>query len=264
MCRLFGLKANIPVNINFSMCTGPKPFQELAEHNPDGWGMGWYDHGDAQIVKEPLCASDHRAMLSEQAISVYSDLFLCHVRMATVGELTVNNCHPFQYNNWLFAHNGSIHRPSLLGHLAVPYKNSLTGETDSEVYFHWIMQCIETAGDDVVAGVRLALQSVQSRSGLNFVMSDGQRLYAYRDAVANRDYYTLYFLERHNDAGGTPLHLYSSLTKAMLESKSLYCERAVLVCSERLTHEDWKAIGIGTMLIVAPNLSCQLIQIRCA
>jgi len=38
MCRLFGLTANKPVDVEFSLLEADKPFRNLGEKNPDGWG----------------------------------------------------------------------------------------------------------------------------------------------------------------------------------------------------------------------------------
>lgn len=51
MCRLLGVIANKPVDLEFSFLKADKPFRELGRTNPDGWGIGWYENGLAKVDK---------------------------------------------------------------------------------------------------------------------------------------------------------------------------------------------------------------------
>ena len=137
------------------------------------------------------------------------------------------------------------------------YKLQLKGETDSEVYFYWLIQNIRKIGD-VVDGIRSALFEVRkyNHTGLNFLLSDGNTLYAFRYSIENHNYYSLYYLSR--DPKYSESFNYSSdKTGAFLRSKSLNKEKAILVCSEKLTKkkEDWQEIPIGDLLVVRNDLT---------
>mgnify|MGYP005874253403 CR=1 FL=1 len=55
MCRLFGLIANKEADMNYSFSEAEeRPFKELSKHNKDGWGVGWYEDGEARMFKEGL------------------------------------------------------------------------------------------------------------------------------------------------------------------------------------------------------------------
>ena len=90
-------------------------------------------------------------------------------------------------------------------------------------------------------------------TGLNFLLSDGTTLYTFSYSSTSRKYYTLYKLRRDPSDSG-PVEYQSKETMALLRSKSLRGEKAVLVCSERLTEEEWAAIKFGHVLIVKENL----------
>jgi hypothetical protein len=64
--------------------------------------------------------------------------------------------------------------------------------------------------------------------GLNFLLSDGSNLYTFRYSSQHRDYYSLWLLKRKPSESG-PLEFESQETNALLHSKSLKGERAVLV-----------------------------------
>lgn len=263
MCRLLGIRANGAVDLQFSLVGAPRSFSALSEENPHGWGMGWYEHGEPHLYKEPSPAADSEAF-HNQAVYQESDLFICHVRFASVGAVSRENSHPFRFGNWLFAHNGSLSREPLLEALEERYQAHIEGQTDSEVYFYWLLQHIDQE-KDVVRGIQAALLGVRdcSYSGLNFLLSDGETLYAYRDAAFNWKYYSLYFLERNPREHG-PERFSSRETAALIQSKALRGEKAVLVCSEKLTDEDeeWREIPLGSLLIVSPGLEMNLVDLR--
>jgi len=65
---------------------------------------------------------------------------LGHCRSKTIGLVSLNNTHPFEYitpngDKWIFAHNGTIRN---LEELKTAYKPTVSGNTDSEV-LGWIL-----------------------------------------------------------------------------------------------------------------------------
>ena len=258
MCRLLGVIANKEVDLRFSLLEGPKTLKDLSEQHKDGWGLGWYEGGSPKVVKEPRKAAES-PKYEQTSAEASSRIFVAHVRRATQGGNTPHNCHPFKWGRWLFAHNGTVNRDQLLNLLNKEHRDAIRGETDSEVYFHWILQTIEHEGD-VVNGIKVALRAVRNfrHSGLNFILSDGERLYAFREASQNCGYYSLYRLNRDPRQPG-PIRLESEV-KVLLESKSLNNERAVLVCSEKLTQEEWLEIPLRHLLVVSSDLKTELVE----
>jgi len=262
MCRLLGIIANKTVDLEFSLTGGGKAFRDFGRQNPDGWGMGWYEGGAPQLHKEPVSAT-RSPELPRLAHSAHSALFLCHVRYATHGLRNVQNCHPFSSDDWLFAHNGSVSRDPLWAQLEKKRRERVKGSTDSEVCFHWILQNIDHHDGDVVEGLRSALEFLDAKgdySAVNFILSDGHNLYAYRDATVNQNYYSLNYLSR-DPSEPFPLTLESEVG-ALLSSKLLRGERALLVSSETLTDEPWKEIPLGFLLRISSDLEPELEKIR--
>ncbi|MEM4195361.1 MAG: class II glutamine amidotransferase [Candidatus Anstonellales archaeon] len=258
MCRLLGLVANKPVDIEFSLEKFSKKF---STDNPDGWGIGWYENNSPMVFKQGISALDKESQLSSFSKRVISKIIIAHVRKGTGAPPSEINSHPFQYKNWLFAHNGSVDREYLFSLLKREYRKEVKGETDSEVYFYWILQCVEES-KDVIEGIKKAIDEVTSRrySGLNFLLSDGKCLYSFRYSKNSKNYYSLWVLERKPSESGL-FEFESRETKALLRSKSLSGERAVLVCSEPLTEEKWEEIKFGNMLIIESDLSMKEVRI---
>ncbi len=247
MCRLLGLIANREVDLTFSLLEGAKTLRSMSVKNADGWGLGWYEGGRPRVIKEPRSADGSRPF-QEVAIEGRARIFVGHVRRATTGDPHVDNCHPFQHDSWLFAHNGSVDRDSLIGRLDEEQGGAIRGQTDSEVYFHWILQSIAGSGsvqDGILNAVKLAGEV--PHTGLNFLLSDGTSLYAFRGASTNPSYYSLSYLRRNPNASQAN-ELRSSEVQTLIHSKALRGEEAILVASEKLTNEPWQEIPLARIM----------------
>jgi glutamine amidotransferase len=251
MCRLLGIIANKPVDLEFSL----ERFKRFADWNPDGWGIGWYDGKEPKIFKQGISAIDRESKLPVLSKEVRSNIIITHIRKGTGAEPSERNSHPFKYKNWIFAHNGKVDGDYLKPLLNLEHKQALQGETDSEIYFHWLLQCAEEE-QDIIEGIGKAVKKVLERdhSGLNFLLSDGLSLYAFRYASKFKSYYSLYRLIRKPLESG-PIEFLSKETQALIRSKTLKGERALLVCSEKLTEEKWVEIDLGKLLTVKSDLS---------
>jgi len=85
----------------------------------------------------------------------------------------------------VFAHNGAISRKTILKLLRREYQD-FKGNTDSKAFFHLTLQ---DAGDlgNPVEGIMSAIKKIVNKgvvfSSLNFIASDGEKLYALRYAT---------------------------------------------------------------------------------
>ena len=248
MCRLLGLIASRPVELEFSL----ERFRQLAREHPHGWGMGWYEGGEARVFKQGISALAPESRLPQLSRSVRSWIILCHVRKASCGRVKEENSHPFRFDNWIFAHNGTVDRGQLRRKLRGRYAEGIEGETDSEVYFRWLLQCLEGEGG-VEEGIGVAVEEARrsAKGALNFLLSDGEHLYAFRLGES------LHRLRR----GPGELSCSSPETGALLRGKLLRGERAVLVCSERLTEERWEEVGEGSLLRIGGDLRVREVRL---
>ncbi len=259
MCRLLGLVANRTVDLEYSL----RKFKELAHRNADGWGIGWYQNDFSKVYKQGISALQRGSRYVAMTNRVKSKIFISHVRNKGKGAPAAReNSHPFWHENWIFAHNGSVDREWLLSSLKDVYRKAIQGGTDSEAYFYHVLQNIERSQGDVVDGVGQAVALVVKREhkGLNFLLSDGHGLYAFRYSDSPCDGYSLFQIRRDSGKPGL-LEFRSQETEQIIRSKSLSGEKAVLVCSEKLTEESWEEVGWGQMLIIAADLSVKRVQI---
>ena len=133
MCRLFGLYANRLVDVGFSFYRSPeKSFMELSYDNPSGWGIAWLDKEGWHIYKgpQPLYLSDKARGLVEKRVR--GRIIVSHIRLASVGNESLENTHPWLYRGWVFAHNGTIRNRRALLELVDKKYHDFEGNTDSE------------------------------------------------------------------------------------------------------------------------------------
>lgn len=157
----------------------PAEFQKRSEGHPHGWGVAWFGRGGPRLRREPGQAlGDARFLASVRKTK--SAVVLLHVRRATRGIISLENTHPFVNSAWAFAHNGTVEDAGVRV-LRRGLRPAPTGQTDSEVFFRRLVEAVESEG--LVAGTRAVLGKIAKaapNSRLNFILSDGKKLVAYR------------------------------------------------------------------------------------
>lgn len=184
--------------------------QYYPNNNPDGWGLLTYDDSITEVgrVWRGEDPANNDSDFSAAILEMQQDpprIVLGHVRNASV--ITgIEDPHPFVFSwgnrDYSFIHNGFVDSYSI-----VTMINTLDGDwldsyplvdysspgspnpiyLDSEAYFSWIMLNISLHDGNIVQGLKDAVSAVYSHglsnpnySNLNFVLSDGMDLYAYR------------------------------------------------------------------------------------
>jgi predicted glutamine amidotransferase len=172
--------------------------------NGDGFGIGWYGHGDEPGLYRSVHPAWNDRNLQELATHISSRLFFAHIRASTGTAIQETNTHPFRYGNWLFMHNGAVHEfpvlkrdmllaidPSLIPHIE--------GSTDSELLFHLALT-FGLQDDPMTALERMAgfVEELGERHGvehplqMSVATTDGTRIVAARYS-SERKSRSLYF-----------------------------------------------------------------------
>src|SRR5688572_13666848 len=142
--------------------------------NGDGFGLGWYNGGEAPILYRGIDPAWNDQNLRELAGHISSGLIFAHIRASTGTPVQYTNCHPFRYGKWLWMHNGlindfeTIKRELILGIDPALYP-LIRGSGDTEVFFFLAL----TFGlqDDPVLAVERAvgfIERVGMRCGIEF------------------------------------------------------------------------------------------------
>jgi predicted glutamine amidotransferase len=221
MCRVFGCVAAEPVSIRHELVEAQNPLIRQSEEHDSGWGMAVYERAnglDPRLVRFPSAAYDDGQFIG--ATAMRGRIFNVHVRRATMGGLALENTHPFCLGSYSLGHNGTILRyPRLLDHPGVARPR---GATDSEAFFNFLMATYD-AGDPIGSLRRCVARTAECSplSGLNFLFSDGDRLYAYRLGL-----FELHWLHRPGQ---------------------------LLVASEVVTGEHWHTVQQDVLLVLDPD-----------
>lgn len=242
--------------------------------NADGFGIGWYD---LSIENNPSLFKSIQPAWNEPNLSsliskIRSNCFVGHVRASTIGDVSIANCHPFTYNDFLFAHNGTIRgfnviKRQLLNLLSDEVFETIKGTTDSEVFFGMLMNIIyknknlknfSVSVNDMADAFIKALAQINSLqkqhknkdnfSRLNIILTDGKKLIATRYvSTKKRKALSLYY------AIGSHLNVDSNETLMKTNSRNI---GAILIASEPLTDclHEWTEVPPNHMLLVDENL----------
>ena len=260
MCRLLGVVVNKEVDFQFSLLgSAQRNLRTQSEHNPDGWGIAFFrEQGGVSIKKAPQKASGDQ-MFDQTAYVGVGRMMIAHIRKASSGSSKIENTHPFGIDDWAFAHNGTIKNERKLEKYYEPsYDAQVEGDTDSERFFAIIISqfakdCIQSDSeiDSILQSLMSSIRIVRDEvggNGLNFLLSDGRCLFAYRNGRE------LYYLIRDPDSAPEP-QLRSNETGALLCWKKASGERAVILATEEVTEsEDWKPVQENELICVDRNL----------
>ncbi|MDP9823981.1 class II glutamine amidotransferase [Nocardioides massiliensis] len=184
MCRLLGYVSDRPRAVADLLGEdGVESFTSLTAVHADGWGMAWRDE-DAEATRtatSPRTAAtdDEYQRLVRQPLAAAG---LVHLRWATGGlPVRPENTHPFFEDGYAFAHNGHVSPISRIEALLTrESRSALIGDTDSERYFRFVLQCMRE-DDNEVGGFTRALGTMIQRfphSSLNALMLTPERMYA--------------------------------------------------------------------------------------
>jgi predicted glutamine amidotransferase len=140
MCRLFGCRSATPGGVAHELVHGANALRVQSREHPDGWGVGWYVGRVPQVVRS-LSAAHGDEDFEEVSSFVTASTIVAHIRKASVGGISLQNTHPFEWGPWLFAHNGTIPGWEKLAacveaEIDAGFRAKIQGETDSERCFY--------------------------------------------------------------------------------------------------------------------------------
>lgn len=190
MCRMFAIAGNttLPIqdalNAFYPQCQNGCTYKGDGSGHGDGWGISGFSGGRAVYFARNVKPGAESAAEYQQAVSravkTAPPIAIAHFRKASEGSVELANTHPFHHQDWVFAHNGTVF--GAVGSFPL-YASQPLGSTDSERFFLWIYEQIHGEIDPTHALVELLRRARQELvySSLSFLMSDGKRLWAYRE-----------------------------------------------------------------------------------
>ena len=177
------------------------PVEGLEPGHKDGWGMAKSNIGKSSMevigkfLGSAIDAEEYGNII--KSIDTPPSIFMFHLRKASPGiQISLSNAHPFQQKKWIFSHNGTIYNANEL--LDTQKYKMTSDESDSEYYFHYLLNEIEKEGSESSLADKLvkALKKITVQfTSLNCMLTNGSELYAVRYCSKHEEYYSLVYYE---------------------------------------------------------------------
>lgn len=264
MCELFSMSSRFPADVSFSLESFARHGGLTGPHK-DGWGILFHDGHDTQLYREAAPASNSPTVNFIRQNAFPSRLVISHIRLATVGEITLRNTQPMQRElcgrMHVFAHNGDlIDIQQVLPLAGCRYKP--IGNTDSEYAFCALLREMEGIWrnstipplhkrQEIVAEFA---RQIRPLGPANFVYSDGEYLFIHghkrtQPGSDKPEPPGMHWLARECDceSGG---HTGGQLTiEGLILTSRAPGQQVVLAASVPLTNEKWHPFREGELLI---------------
>jgi predicted glutamine amidotransferase len=244
VCELLAMSARFPTTLHRSMAELARHGGEAGPHR-DGWGVGFFQEGDAFVLREPSAASWSQWLAFLQEHDPRSDIVIAHIRRATQGALLLRNSQPFARElggrMHLFAHNGMS--PGIEDDARFASRRfRRVGDTDSEQAFCALLERIAPLWDDGLpplelrrAAVAKVARDMRDLGPANFIYSDGDAVFVHGHR------------RRHDDGQirAPGLHLLCRHCTATGDGVDV-----ALTASVPLTDEPWRALEEGELVVL--------------
>lgn len=237
MCTLYAISSNKRISAEIAI---------------DGRNLiGYSGHGVCEY--QDISAYCKRALPSANEprhYSVQSKLILAHVRVASIGEDKLVNCHPFHRVSNSTEYVGMAQGTLPYFHKLNTGKFKPYGDTDTErVFLHVLAQIQnQNIGDEWtvenfqwLAGL---LKHINECAGFNAIMSDGRYMFCFADKYNSGLYST------EIDAPFDDITLHDDCCKIKITGERNPAVRIVAVSSNPLSCHDWKKLPEGALTVI--------------
>ena len=185
MCELFCFNSKDSKDITEYLTA----FYSHCNMHPHGWGLTDFK----RLVKEPVKASLSDKLEEILEKPIISQNMFAHIRLATVGDIVYENCHPFtkkDSNNtaWTLMHNGTVFDFDELNE----YESQIDGNTDSEKLLYYIVDEINknkaTSTKKRFKVIEDIIFKLSTKSKLNLMICDGEVIYVHTNFKNSMQY----------------------------------------------------------------------------
>lgn len=179
------MNCNTPTDIVFSF-TGFATRGGRTDEHKDGWGIAFFEGSGVRHFVDHQAAIDSPLADLLKHYPIKSKNVIAHIRKATQGPVTLENCHPFVREcwgrYWVCAHNGDLQAfaPVLDGAFHP------VGNTDSERAFCYLMQRIRRRFGEhmpelppLAAYLRKLCAEIAQHGSFNMMLSNGEALFVH-------------------------------------------------------------------------------------
>jgi predicted glutamine amidotransferase len=257
MCQLLGMNCNVPTDICFSFEGFCARGGKTDEHR-DGWGIAFFENKGCRIFIDVKPSIHSPIAELVRGYPIHSTHVISHIRKATQGKITLENCHPFRRElwgrYWVFAHNGDL--PGFQAEGTSFYQ--AVGNTDSENAFCYILEALKRNFpnskpplDEFYPVLNEVTKTLSSQGIFNYLLSDGDYFFAHCSTK-------LYYIVRQAPFAGA--HLIDEDVTVDFSELTTPSDRVAVIATTPLTdNEVWTQIQPGELLVfqdgvpISPN-----------
>jgi len=259
MCELLAMSSRGPATVTLSLSILAEHGGNTAPHK-DGWGIAFYDEGDARILKDTEGASHSKWVQFVEQQEIRSTLVLSHIRLATDGVIATKNTQPFARElggrMHVFAHNGHVPDiKSLRSYRSDSFRP--IGDTDSEIAFCALLERLKPLWHDrdTIPGLAARLEVVAGFAKdigefgpANFLYCDGEVLFVHGHRRKQPD-------GEYNPPGLFWLHRQCAMKDPHSETSGVSVtssiQDVILTASVPLTTEAWEPFREGEVIAIS-------------
>jgi glutamine amidotransferase len=252
MCQLLGMNCNVPTDICFSF-EGFSARGGRTDDHRDGWGIAFFEGAGYRSFLDIKPAIDSAIADLVRQYPIRSKHVIAHIRKATQGQISLENCHPFQRElwgrYWVFAHNGDLKDfhpdPGQFYHPV--------GQTDSEQAFCLILETLREAfpdGKPDLSRLYPVLKDITAHLAtygtFNYLLSDGEHFFTH--CSTNLSYIV-------RQAPFAAAHLIDADVTVDFQALTTPSDRVAVIATTPLTdNEIWTTIAPGELLVFQDGL----------
>jgi glutamine amidotransferase len=241
------MNCNVPTDIVFSF-TGFAHRGGRTDTHHDGWGIAFFEGAGVRHFVDHQAAVDSPIAELIKRYPIKSTNVIAHIRKATQGEVTLENCHPFVRElwgrYWVFAHNGDLKEFAPL--IDGPFRP--VGNTDSELAFCYLLQELRRRFGDApptLPALRAAIddlaREIAGFGTFNMMLSDGSALFAHCSTKL------CYIVRQHPFAAA---HLADEDLSVDFSTVTTPRDRVAIIVTEPLTkNERWTEFAPGELVV---------------
>lgn len=205
MCRVLGItqfdytRHQTIVRRFYELADSGIVMEEDPPGHKDGWGLAFYLEGELVVHKSGTNLLEETSRVDRILNDVGSSpLMILHLRKSAWADTSnTRHAHPFHLGNTVFFHNGVVYDyEGLIPLINVPGLGA--DARDTEVFFYHVMSGASSDLGQKFLDSATLIQQKHHFSALNCLLSDGVKLYAYRDYAKEEDYYSLYKARSEN------------------------------------------------------------------
>lgn len=247
MCQLLGMNCNVPTDICFSFEGFSARGGKTDEHK-DGWGIAFFEGLGCRLFIDVNSSITSPVAELVRSYPIKSKHVIAHIRKATVGNVALENCHPFQRElwgqYWVFAHNGDL--PDFHPFRKPFYRP--VGQTDSERAFCLILNTLrqefpngQPPLNQLYTVLQRVTQEIAQHGSFNYLLSNGEYFFAHCSTK-------LCYIVRQ--APFAAAHLIDEDVTVDFQELTTPNDRVAIIATTPLTdNETWTPIEVGELLV---------------